>query len=433
MIIYTPIITPRLRYSADFIGRELLGKTFELTDQPDIYRSYPGPRINYSSGKMTDGEFHLLPHTLLVEQGLRQQDTRCSDANGHKTFFHTSGDWPFDIFAAVFYLLSRYEEYLPHTRDMYGRYAHENALAFREKFLEVPLVNQWLLSFREKLQEFFPGMSFEKKNFRFIPTYDIDEAFAYKHKQWWRSAGAALRDLATGRTGKFRQRRNVLDNRERDPYDAFGWMDDLHRTYPLHPRYFFLLASKTGRFDKNNLPGESAMRSLVKEHAGRYAIGIHPSWQSGDNPALINEEIKTLAGISGHKITASRQHYIRMNLPQTYRYLCDAGIHEDHSMGYGSINGFRASVASPFYWYDLEREQTTDLLLHPFCYMEANSYFEQKMSAPQALEEMRHYHRVVREVNGTLITIWHNTFLGTDTRFAGWREVYAQFIKEVCH
>ena len=100
-------------------------------------------------------------------------------------------------------------------------------------------------------------------------------------------------------------------------------------------------------------------------------------------------------------------------------------------MGYGSINGFRASVASPFYWYDLEKEEATYLLLYPFCYMEANSFFEQKITPQQALEEMRHYYQQVKKVNGTFISIWHNTFLGTDERFKGWRDVYYQFIQEV--
>ena len=97
-------------------------------------------------------------------------------------------------------------------------------------------------------------------------------------------------------------------------------------------------------------------------------------------------------------------------------------------MGYGSINGFRASVASPFYWYDLEKGEQTPLLLFPFCYMEANSFYEQHFSPQQALEELYHYYNVVKAVNGTFIMIWHNHFLGTDRLYAGWREVYEQFI-----
>ena len=104
-------------------------------------------------------------------------------------------------------------------------------------------------------------------------------------------------------------------------------------------------------------------------------------------------------------------------------------VTEDWSMGYGSINGFRASVATPFYWYDLEKEEQTHLLIYPFCFMDANSFFEQTQTAQEALEELLRYYKEVKNINGTLITIWHNTFLGTDKLYSGWREAYQQFLK----
>ena len=138
-----------------------------------------------------------------------------------------------------------------------------------------------------------------------------------------------------------------------------------------------------------------------------------------------------LENISGQSINQSRQHYIRFNLPDGYRRLTDASITDDYSMGYGSINGFRASVAASFYWYDLEKEEQTSLRIHPFCFMEANSFYEQKFSAIQALEELMHYLNICKAVNGQLITIWHNNFLGTAKAFAGWKETYAAFIAQV--
>src|SRR5690606_1402201 len=98
---------------------------------------------------------------------------------------------------------------------------------------------------------------------------------------------------------------------------------------------------------------------------------------------------KLLETATGSSIKASRQHYIRLRIPETYRQLRKAGIAFDFSMGYGSLNGFRASAALPFYWYDLEKEEPTDLLIFPFCFMEANSYFEQSQNVDQAFEELR--------------------------------------------
>jgi hypothetical protein len=99
-------------------------------------------------------------------------------------------------------------------------------------------------------------------------------------------------------------------------------------------------------------------------------------------------------------------------------------------MGYGSINGFRASVASSFNWFDVEKNEETNLIIHPFCFMDANSYYEQKQTAEQSFDELMHYYKICREVDGTLITIFHNNFLGTDKNFKGWREMYQRFLFE---
>ena len=100
-------------------------------------------------------------------------------------------------------------------------------------------------------------------------------------------------------------------------------------------------------------------------------------------------------------------------------------------MGYGSINGFRASVASSFSWYDLSAEKITGMRIHPFCFMDANAFYEEKLSATEAYQSLLHYATQCREVNGTLITIFHNNFLGTDKQFKGWPEMYSKFIAQV--
>ncbi|MFI5132516.1 MAG: polysaccharide deacetylase family protein, partial [Chitinophagales bacterium] len=265
----------------------------------------------------------------------------------------------------------------------------------------------------------------------FLPTYDIDIAWSYKHKGWWRNLGGGLRSLFKGDGSLLKERIQVLRGKQKDPFDAFGWMNKMHEQYKLKPYYFFLVPQTRGYYDKNISPTCKAMQDLIRDHITRYPVGIHPSWKSGDDVLLLKKEIETLSNLTGRPVVSSRQHYIRFNLPGSYRRLIDNGIKNDFSMGYGSINGFRASVCSPFYWYDLEKEVRTELMLFPFCYMEANSFYEQQYSPERALEEMRHYYKVVKSVSGYLIMIWHNSFLGTDRLTADWRDVYEQFIKEI--
>jgi len=432
LILYSVNITPRLHYIVDFIGKELGADATRVTSSLDEFGQYTGPKINYTGSRISENEIWIKPHGLLFETGIKQQSAECFEINGHKAFFKTGGDLSFDIFSASFYLLSRFEEYLPHKKDMYGRYAHENSIAFKEGFLHLPLINIWLKDFKRVINQKYPNPRLSTPDSRrsLLPTYDIDIAWSYKNKGWRRNTGGFFRSLLRGQLSAVKERWRVINGKQKDPFDAYDWMDRVHEQYKLKPLYFFLMPEKRGRFDKNITPKCKSLQQLIRDHANRYPVGIHPSWRSGDDPTLLTKEIATLMMLKGEPVFSSRQHYIRFNLPEGYRRLIDNGIKNDYSMGYGSINGFRASVASAFYWYDLEQEKQTELMLFPFCYMEANSFYEQKMSAQQALDEMRQFYKTVRSVNGLFIMIWHNSFLGTDKLYAGWRDVYEAFVKE---
>ncbi len=443
MIIFSNTITPRLSDIVHFIGKEIGSTEFRLTGNIVEFKNSGDQKINYSSERISQDEYWLCPHPLLFEKEIRQQNTECFVVNNSKAFFKSEGDFPFDIFAASFYLLSRYEEYLPQQKDKYGRYALENSLAFKENFLHLPLINIWLQYFKEKLKQKFPSFTTHYSPFTFLPTYDIDEAFCYKHKSWRKTWGGYCRSVLKGDFWEVKERKNVLKGVLEDPYDSLFQIKDLHKRYHyLDANIFFLVSQKNGRYDKNISPFNKEWQECIRNFFEKepewtkipqphlYA-GLHPSWQSGNRPELIKKEMDLLQYEIGVEAQCSRQHFIRFTLPQTFRQLIEAGIYSDYSMGYGSINGFRASVASSFYWYDLEKEEKTGLQLYPFCYMDANSFYEQKQTPEQALEEMLQYFNIIKSVNGTMITIWHNTFLGTHRRFAGWREVYEEFIGRI--
>ena len=434
VLIYSHTGSARLLYICSFIFKEQLGLPFQLIIDSEKFRAHAGPKINYSDSAITAGELHIQNHSLLFEQNIKYQPVDRFTVNNYPAFFKTAnGDFPFDILAASFYLITRYEEYLPHEKDMYGRYHHENSLAYKEGFLKIPLINYWLHDLVNVLQEKYPALDMQLPVFNFQPTYDIDIAYSYKYKGLTRNTGGFLKAPSF-------ERIKVLAGGAKDPFDCYDWLKDLHEKYRLQAIYFFLLAEKNGPYDKNILPQKDAMWKLVRKHANKFTVGLHPSWQSGDDKRLLKKEkAQLLDMIDGTKMVqadgsirvVSRQHYIRFNLPEGYQKLIQAGITDDHSMGYGSINGFRASVASSFYWYDLEKEANTTLRVHPFCFMDANSFYEQRQDPGQTFEELMHYFSVCKQVNGTLITIWHNHFLGTAAGFRGWKEIYEKFIAQV--
>lgn len=424
ILIYAHTSTKRLQYICKFIFKEQLGIAYSLTIDAVGFENHEGPKINYSTNKI-GSSFHIPNQELLFEKNIKEQDLHCFEVNGYKAFFkNTTGDFPFDIFAASFYLISRYEEYLPHEKDMYNRYAHENSLAFKEKFLKKPLVNIWLHSFLNKLKAAFPNLAYQLPAFNFLPTYDIDIAWSYKHKGMIRNIGGFIKKPTM-------ERLSVLAGLRQDPYNCYDFLNALHKEYNLEPIYFFLVATSKNNYDKNISPFARAMWQLIRQHAKKYDIGLHPSWKSNENALLLKKERKIIEDASRVHVSKSRQHYIKFTLPETLEKLVETGIENDYSMGYGSINGFRASVASPFYWYDLKKETTSRLKIHPFCYMDANCYYEQKQNADEAYKELVYYYEQCEKVKGTFITIFHNNFLGTDKQFTRWKEMYNHFISQL--
>jgi len=433
LLLYSETISPRLQYIVNFFSQELFDQPIECTTDKGEYLLYQGPKLNYSSEELITHEFQIIPVPLLFEKGIRHQHIRCFEVNYHKAFFETRGHLHFDVFAAAFYLLSRYEEYLPHEKDEYGRYAHHQSLAYREGFLHQPLINIWLQEFRRALQEVFPAMTFRRNQFANMLSYDIDIAYSYLHKGLWRNLGGTLRSVFKGQWSLAVERWQVLTGRKKDPFDCFEWLDALHLYCRLKPYYFFLVARNPSRYDKNVSTSSRKFRELVEYYASNFNTGIHPSWQSGDDEALLKEEIEWLEVVADKKILASRQHYLRFTLPETFRKLAARGIRKDFSMGYGTINGFRASVCSSFHWYDLEREQISPLVLYPFCFMDANSFYKNRQTPQEAYDELMRLYNSVKKVNGMLITIWHNHLLGSDRNTAGWNEMFEVFMKQTVY
>ena len=431
MILFTENITNRLQYVCEFVGHEIFNSPIHVTSDKAVYFASNEPKINYSSARITAGEFLLVPHALLFETDIKPQEIQCKTINANKAFFITSAsDFPFDILAATFYLLSRYEEYLPHKKDEYGRFSHKESLAFREGFLHLPLVNIWLEDFKNALREKFKGLQFHRKTFKFIPTYDIDIAWKYKHKGWGKSIRDCFSSLIKGEWAALNERIAVLRNNRKDPFEAYEWLDALHLYCRMKPYYFFLLAENQKGYDKNISPSNKHLQQLIAYHASRDKVGIHPSWQSGDDRRLLKEEIGWLEFITGQKPRYSRQHYIRVSIPETYEQLIAVGLEKDFSMGYGDANGFRASIASSFKWFNLSKNEATPLDLFPFCFMDTNACYGEKLTAQQAFTQLMQFYHVVKKVNGLLIAIWHNNFLGGEEQFKHWKNVYELFLKE---
>ena len=121
---------------------------------------------------------------------------------------------------------------------------------------------------------------------------------------------------------------------------------------------------------------------------------------------------------------------MKLRFPETYQNLLKVGILEDYSMGYADDIGFRAGIATPFYWYDLENEQATALKIHPFAVMEVTMQQYLQLSPEEAVEQVKPLIAATKAVGGTFSTLWHNSTLSNIEEWEGWRKVYEKIIKE---
>ena len=195
MLVHVPRITDRVLYTFDLVFKQLLGLDFSLTSDVEKFTAYEGPKMVYGPYRLGDAPFQKA-HELLFERHINDQETTSVDFEGVKGLFPVYGKgllMPFDVFAASFYLVSRYEEYLPQVRDKYGRFQAESTWMFENGLLQKPLVDIWAIAMKNRLIEIYPNLLFKERKFEFVPTYDVDAAWAYKHngdnanaKKWFK-------------------------------------------------------------------------------------------------------------------------------------------------------------------------------------------------------------------------------------------------------
>ncbi len=431
LLIHSSKLTNRLRYTLDLVLREQLGIEYELTTDMARYMSWEGAALAYGGQAPEQGAF-LQQVSLLFEREITSHELKAFDHEGVKALFpvyNKQSILPFDVFAAVFYLVSRYEEYLPFVRDQHGRFDAASSVLHELGVLDKPVVNLWIIQLEQRLKEVFPGLVTHRKTYRFIPTYDIDAAWAYLHKGLIRTLGAYMKDLVKADFAEIQQRTAVLRGKAKDPFDTFDLQLSMQQQYKLRPVYFVLFAAY-GHNDKNISVRNRYFQQLIK-YLGDYAdIGIHPSYASYSNKQLLKRELSQLSAVLNREVSCSRQHFLRMSLPETYQNLIEQDILHDYTMGYAALPGFRAGIADDFYFYDLDHDVKTALRIHPFAVMDGTLRDYLQLNAEEAISKAETLINSVKAVNGKFILLWHNETLSDQKRWTGWRKVYQNLVEK---
>ena len=294
ILVYTHKITPRVRYVFKHILTRTLIIPVSFTTKIEDFVAHNGPKLSYTKTPLGN-EIFIKSNDLLFEQGVNDLEISVQKWDGIACFFklNKKSSIPFDIFAASFYLISRYEEYLPHVKDTHGRFTAEQSLGYKHQFLEKPIVDIWAYKFLAVLKERFPEYEYKKRAYNYISTIDIDNAFAYKHKSLIRSVGGFFNDLFKFKLIEVWNRTAVVWNLKKDPFDTFDKILRLKKDYDIKTIFFFLIGDYS-TFDTNVSASKTKYKLLIKEMVDYARVGLHPSYFTMQNAALLKKETTAL-------------------------------------------------------------------------------------------------------------------------------------------
>ncbi|MDQ8003883.1 MAG: polysaccharide deacetylase family protein [Pedobacter sp.] len=429
LLVYSPQVTPRIKYIFNFIFREVLRCDFEFTSVANQFVTYNGPKFSYAE-KPLGNELFFKANALLLKNNIAQQDLDITDfGNDRVPFAVENSTLPFDIFAASFYLLSRYEEYLPYTPDEHLRFPAEKSLQYELGLLKTPVIDQWAMILKNLLRNKLGNIHFGSRKFEFITTIDIDRAYHFKSSGIVKNTARFIRAIAKGDTERLTNIISTGLGKKKDPFDTYDYLHQLHEKYQLTAIFFFLLSLKGDRaHDVNIHPNDDLLQQLIVETSKVAKVGIHPSYASNSNVTKLKEEKALLDAVLGKTVDLSRQHYLKMQIPKTYLQLIKEGINHDYTMGYASQVGFRAGTCTPFFWYDLQLEKQSHLKVHPFAAMDSTLLKYLKLQPKQAIMLITELVENVKMVDGTFYSLWHNESLSETGNWKGWKEVYEKML-----
>jgi hypothetical protein len=414
LFIYTETISNRLDYTLDFIFKSR-GIEYVLCDDFVVFERLDGQRLNYSD-RHFESIKKIIPSPLLFDQKIRDYDIKYHEFNGVDCL---QFDDVADPLSSIFYILTRMEEYNSKLRDKHGRFEGKNSTLFRYDWHEKAICDRW----SESILDFLSISSkSNSKDFQFLPTFDIDNAYAYKHKGFIRSSLANLRDFITGHTRRLLERQNVQSGLKKDPFDTYDIIEDTIKNG--YNALLFWLLGDYAKFDKNLSYKHPKHQKIIRRMNEHIEIGIHPSYKSTTYYYYLHQEIERLEEIIDKRVHKSRQHYLKLEFPLSYQSLIDNEITDDYTMGYADIAGFRAGTAHSFLWFDLSTNAVTSLRIHPFVYMDGTLNQYLKLSPNEAKEKIQQLWEEVKRYGGDFIFIWHNETLGEKRKWKGWLDVY---------
>ncbi|HSA99977.1 MAG TPA: polysaccharide deacetylase family protein [Anaerolineales bacterium] len=390
----------------------------------------PAGRIDWVPAQAAFPEAAPLPfdHPIpVIFWGDAARKGKFAECDGDTLVFHV------DILATVFFMLSRWEE-MDRTHDEeHGRFPASASVAHKQGFLDIPIVDIYGLLLREWFKVIVPGWSPAPSQLRINLTHDIDWIQHYSSVgQFARMAGGAL--LKRRNLGEFlNQFRHLyvqVTSPARDGYirSIYDLADQSER-HGLFSR-FYVMAAEPSEYQEGYDPGTPWLWQCLENLRQRgHEIGIHPGYSTLGNPERLIGEKQRLEKALGESISGGRQHYLRFQVPSTWRHWEQAGLSYDSSLGYSERAGFRCGTCHPYHPFDIELDAEMKIEEIPLIVMDVSLQSYQRLSPAEGKSTILKLARRCAEVGGVFTLLWHNTSFSGE--WLEWGRMYPDLLKDL--
>lgn len=331
-----------------------------------------------------------------------------------------------DVFGSIFFMLSRYEELITKDRDQHNRFYSRLSIAFKEGFLERPIVDEYIEILWACLKDLWPGLQRRERKAKNVISCDVDAPYNSYVNSLYLTTRKIAGDLVK-RKSLIKASQTLLNYIATrlhiysfDPYNTFDWIMDVNEKVGNKVAFYFIVDHSVPEMDGKYNIYEPRIRQLIRKiHQRGHEIGLHGSYGSYKNQDQLHKEVKILKkvmeeeGISQKKI-GIRQHYLRWNVSETPVIHETADLVYDSSLSYADNIGFRCGTCHEYSMYNLVKRKKLNICQRPLIVMECSVINEQYMGlgiGHNALQKMLAIKKVTAHFKGNYTLLWHNCSL----------------------
>lgn len=335
-------------------------------------------------------------------------------------------DCHIDIFASVFFMLSRWEELVVKERDVHKRFLSVNSLSGKCGFIERPVVNEYCEMLWRMLEYLGCKEYRHAANYHLILTHDIDNFRMSICKSLNDVKGVIAKTIKSRELSHIWQFLIGLFDYKYDAYNTFDFLMRKSERLGVKSHFYFMSDVKNRYI--HSWEFKTTIAAILKRG---HIIGFHPDRESCFNEKQWKKEKDKVEEYTGVHVTEGRQHILQIDIPYTFQIWNDNGMEQDSTLCYADKSGYRCGTGNAFHLYNVVTSTALHVKELPLVVMEGTLARYEKLSLIESKAKLDYFIGISRKYRMPLTLLFHNSsFYGKEWK--GWNELYNQLEEMAC-